>query len=197
MRPGPRRPWAISKPRPSPSSMFSAGTLHVVKDQVPHGRAAHARNRKRESARSTVRPGVSIGTRIIDCCLCLGADGIALAHDDRHLATRRHRAGDPPLAPVDDIIVAVAADLGLDVGGVGRGDARLRHREARTDFACQAAASSQRSFCSRRAVSRQAISMLPTSGALQLKISGAASERPSVSHRCAYSKLVRPCPPGP
>src|SRR5881409_2108223 len=26
MRPGPRRPWAISKPRPSPSSMFDAGT---------------------------------------------------------------------------------------------------------------------------------------------------------------------------
>ena len=26
MRPGPRRPWAISKPRPSPSSMFATGT---------------------------------------------------------------------------------------------------------------------------------------------------------------------------
>jgi long-chain acyl-CoA synthetase len=26
MRPGPRRPWAISKPRPSPSRMFEAGT---------------------------------------------------------------------------------------------------------------------------------------------------------------------------
>ncbi len=26
MRPGPSRPWAISKPRPSPSSMWSSGT---------------------------------------------------------------------------------------------------------------------------------------------------------------------------
>jgi hypothetical protein len=55
---------------------------------------------------------------------------------------------------------------------------------------------SQRAFCSSEPYA-DSNSMLPTSGALQLKISGAASERPSVSHRCAYSKLFKPWPPGP
>ena len=34
--------------------------------------------------------------------------------------------------------------------------------------------------------------MLPVSGAPQLKISGAISERPIISQRCAYSTLVSP-----
>ena len=35
--------------------------------------------------------------------------------------------------------------------------------------------------------------MLPVSGALQLKTSGAIGERPMISHRGAYSRLVSPC----
>src|SRR5690606_2448472 len=41
---------------------------------------------------------------------------------------------------------------------------------------------------------RAMVSMLPVSGALQLNTSGATRERPMISHRCAYSKLVRPAP---
>ena len=36
--------------------------------------------------------------------------------------------------------------------------------------------------------------MLPVSGAEQLKTSGAIGERPMISHKGAYSRLVRPAP---
>ena len=37
-------------------------------------------------------------------------------------------------------------------------------------------------------------SMLPVSGALQLKICGANRECPIISHKCAYSRLLNPAP---
>ena len=43
----------------------------------------------------------------------------------------------PPLAAVDDDLVAVDHGGGLHVGGVGGGDAGLGHRERRTDPAVQ------------------------------------------------------------
>jgi hypothetical protein len=36
--------------------------------------------------------------------------------------------------------------------------------------------------------------MLPVSGGEQLKTSGAIGERPMISHKGAYSRLVRPAP---
>ena len=85
--------------------------------------------------RSILTPGVSSGTRIIDCCLCFGGGGIGLAHEDGDFAARIAGAGGPPLAAVDDVLVAVADDAGLDVGGVGGGHVRLGHGEAGADFA--------------------------------------------------------------
>src|SRR5712692_9452284 len=52
---------------------------------------------------------------------------------------------------------------------------------------------SQRSCCSGVAY-RTKVSMLPVSGAEQLKTSGAIGERPMISHNGAYSRLVRPAP---
>src|SRR5690606_1803751 len=43
-------------------------------------------------------------------------------------------AGDPPLATVDDVVVAVAQHGGLDVAGVAGGDGRLGHRECAADL---------------------------------------------------------------
>ena len=50
---------------------------------------------------------------------------------------------------------------------------------------------SQRACCSGVPYS-MSVSMLPVSGALQLKHSGPRSERPMISHSGAYSKLLRP-----
>ena len=69
--------------------------------------------------------------------LVLRRGGVGLAHEDRDLAARIHGAGGPPFAAVDDVSVAVAADVGLDVGGVGRGDRGLGHREAGADLAVE------------------------------------------------------------
>ena len=55
--------------------------------------------------------------------------GIGLAHDDEDLAVRVKDSGGPPLAAVDDILIAVASNAALDVGGIGRRDFRFGHGE--------------------------------------------------------------------
>ncbi|ACG79582.1 regulatory protein, TetR [Phenylobacterium zucineum HLK1] len=67
--------------------------------------------------------------------LVQGGVRVGLAHDDGHLAARVAHAARPPLAAVDDVVVAVTLDAGLDVGGVRRGDRRLGHQEGRADLA--------------------------------------------------------------
>ena len=61
--------------------------------------------------------------------------GITLAEENEQLAARIARTGDPPLVPVDDVVVAVPRDRCGDVGGVRRGNRRLRHRKGRADLA--------------------------------------------------------------
>ena len=53
--------------------------------------------------------------------------------------------------------------------------------------------SSHRRLCS-SVPNRSSVSMLPVSGAEQLKTSGAMGERPMISHSGAYSRLERPAP---
>ncbi len=70
-------------------------------------------------------PPVALGVRI------------GHAHHDQQLAPRGHRAGRPPLAPADHVVIAVPGDAGGDVGGVRGGDPRLGHRERRADLPVQ------------------------------------------------------------
>ena len=74
MRPGPRRTWLISKPRPSPRSMLAAGTRTSVNRMRMWPCGASSRP-KTSIGSITWTPGVSIGTRICDCCWCTGASG--------------------------------------------------------------------------------------------------------------------------
>ena len=67
--------------------------------------------------------------------LMLRRVGVAATHEDRDAAARVAGAGDPPLAAVDDVLVAVARDAGADVGGIRRGDVGLGHREAGANLA--------------------------------------------------------------
>ena len=87
--PGPRRPCAISKPRPSPSSMFAAGTRTFVEHDLGVAvRRVVVAEHRRGGARPS-RPGVSVGTRIIDCCRCRSAfAGSVLPMKMRDLAAR-------------------------------------------------------------------------------------------------------------
>ena len=63
-----------------------------------------------------------------------GSAWVCLAHHDQQGAPRVRRATDPPLAAVDDEIVAVGLDPRLDVGRVAASDLRLRHRVRRPDL---------------------------------------------------------------
>eukprot|EP01139_Manchomonas_bermudensis_P008366 Amastigsp_a187915_2.p3 type:complete len:150 gc:universal Amastigsp_a187915_2:371-820(+) len=67
MRPGPRRPCAISNPRPSPRSIALAGTRTFSNaiSMCPCGASLYPNT---WSGRRTLTPGALMGTRIIDCC---------------------------------------------------------------------------------------------------------------------------------
>ena len=62
---------------------------------------------------------------------------VGLAHEDVDLAARIAGTADPPLAAVDDVVVAVTLDARGDVGRVARRDRRLGHREGAADLAVQ------------------------------------------------------------
>ena len=66
-----------------------------------------------------------------------GASGSVLPITIRILQRSRMRAGDPPLAAVEHVVVAVALDPQLDVGGVRARHAGLGHRERRADLAVE------------------------------------------------------------
>src|SRR5258705_13975077 len=63
--------------------------------------------------------------------------GIALPHEDEDRAARVAPARGPPLASIDDVVVALAHDGALDVGRIRRGDRGLGHGEARADLAVE------------------------------------------------------------
>ena len=63
--------------------------------------------------------------------------GIGFTHHDVHGATRVAGTRTPPLASVDDIVVAIALNAALHVGGVRGGHVRFGHQEGRADLAAQ------------------------------------------------------------
>ena len=62
---------------------------------------------------------------------------VADPHDDGELAVGMQRAGGEPLAAVDHVLIALAADGGADIGGIGRCHIGLGHREAGADTAVE------------------------------------------------------------
>ena len=103
--------------------------LHVTVRGVvvtEHGQRAHARDAFGIGGNEDHRLlGVLRGVRV------------GLAHDDVEGAARVARPRRPPFAAADDVIVAVAPDAALHVGGVARCDIRLRHQKRRTNLAAQ------------------------------------------------------------
>ena len=127
-RPGPSRPWAISKARPGPARIALAGrrTPRRVTSPWPSGSSYWP---SAVSIRSTVTPGASSGTTTIECWRCRWAVGVGEAHEDADLAVGVTGAGRPPLATVEHDVVAVEGGRGLHVRRVGARDAGLGHEE--------------------------------------------------------------------
>mmetsp|Transcript_11067 Transcript_11067/g.35073 ORF Transcript_11067/g.35073 Transcript_11067/m.35073 type:complete len:277 (-) Transcript_11067:199-1029(-) len=85
MRPGPRRPCAISKPRPSPRTMLPLGTRTLSKTIS----AWSCSSPKTASGRKIFTPGASRGTRIMDCCSCNGPVKLVLPSSTKILHSGR------------------------------------------------------------------------------------------------------------
>src|SRR5579864_857767 len=133
-----------------------------------------------------------MGTRIIDCCLCLGAEGSVLpikiailqrgspAPDDHHLR---------PLMMYSSPWRRMLASILVASDEATPGSVMAKHER----ISPSSNGLSQRSFCS-GVPYRSSTSMLPVSGAEQLNTSGPITLRPMISHRGAYSRLLNPAP---
>ncbi len=196
IRPGPSRACAIAKPSPSSATRCDAGTRTESKTISACPPWLASVNPKTFRPRTTFTPGVSRGTRIIDCWRCRGADGSVLpitmkirqfgfiAPEDHHLRPLTTYS-----SPSRSILASmfVASELATS-GSVMQKAERI----------CPSSSgASQRSFCS--AVPNIAsTSMLPVSGAEQFRASGARiGLRPLISASGAYWRLVRPAPCSP
>ncbi len=73
-RPGPSRPWAIANASPGPLMTLPAGTRTSANDTSPWP-SGSSYIPIVLSIRSTLTPGVSIGTRTIECRWCRSASG--------------------------------------------------------------------------------------------------------------------------
>ena len=176
MRPGPRRACAIAKPPPSSPSRFDDGHPDVVVDDLAvavlvlpaeHRRRAHHRH-----------PGGVDRHQDHRLLLMGGGVGVGAAHHDEDLAARVGRAGRPPLAAVDDVVVAVAQHRGLDVAGVAGWPPPAR--SSRTRCGSRRPAAAPATACAAASVANRCrVSMLPVSGAAQLSASGASLHAPA------------------
>src|SRR5262245_60794406 len=137
-------------------------------------------------------PFASSGTRIIDCCLCAGADGSVLPMKIEIL----HRGSPAPeVHHLRPLITYSSPSRAID-------DCMLVASDEATSgsvIAKQDRISPLSSGVSHRVLGssvpyRTSTSILPVSGAEQLKTSADHGTRPIISHSGAYSRLVNPPP---
>mmetsp|Transcript_10704 Transcript_10704/g.32762 ORF Transcript_10704/g.32762 Transcript_10704/m.32762 type:complete len:226 (+) Transcript_10704:1333-2010(+) len=133
-------------------------------------------------------PGVSIGTRTIDCCRCFAAIG-SLTPRNRHNLHRGSMAPDvhhflpfitTVSVPICTVLCRLVASEEATWGSV------IAKHERISPFS---RGPSQRCFC-RSVPKRMSSSMLPVSGALQLNTSGAMIDLPVTAAMRAYSALL-------
>jgi hypothetical protein len=134
MRPGPSRPCAISKPRPFAEQHVGGRDAHILELDLHMAvrRIVIAVDGERALDRDAGRVERDQHHRLL---LVLSRARVGLAHHDRDLAARIACAARPPFPPVQHVLVTVSGNLALDVGRVGRGDARFGHQKGGADLA--------------------------------------------------------------
>mmetsp|Transcript_6184 Transcript_6184/g.13461 ORF Transcript_6184/g.13461 Transcript_6184/m.13461 type:complete len:211 (+) Transcript_6184:693-1325(+) len=142
--------------------------------------------------RTTLTPVHSMGTRIMDCCLCAAAVGsvlpmkIAILQRGSHAPLVHHLMPFSTYWLPDNLMEAcmlVASD-----------DATSFSVMAKQLLICPLSRGSSQACCCSLLPYLARISMLPVSGAEQLKHSGAHADLPMISQRCAYSRFDSPAP---
>ena len=197
IRPGPSRACAIAKPSPSPATRFAAGTRTSSKTTSAWPPWAASSKPKTVRPRTTRTPGVSRGTRTIDCCAVPGRVRVGLAHHDEAAGSRGFIAPvDHHLRPVTTYsspsrsiraAMLVASELATSGSVMQKADlirpssSGSSHRRAAP--ACRTWRAPPCSPCPARSSSCA---------------SGASSGlRPLISASGAYCRLVRPAPCSP
>ena len=127
-RPGPRRPWAISKARPGPARIALAGRRTSLQGDLAVAERLVVLAERGEHPLDLDAGGLERHDDHRVLAVAVGA-GVGEAHEDADLAVGVAGAGRPPLAAVEHDVVAVEGGRGLHVGGVGAGDAGLGHQE--------------------------------------------------------------------
>mmetsp|Transcript_30235 Transcript_30235/g.90681 ORF Transcript_30235/g.90681 Transcript_30235/m.90681 type:complete len:356 (-) Transcript_30235:298-1365(-) len=199
MRPGPSLPWLISKPRPSPRRTLPTGTRTWSKriSMWPLGASSSP---KASIGRTSVMPGVSIGTRIWDCWAYTGPSVLVfpirimilqcklpapVMYHFRPSITYSPRASSRRML----IPMLVASDEATSGSVIAKHDRIVPSRSG----------TSQRARCSSEPY-RASTSMFPVSGEVQLVACAANSMCelvPRISHSSAYCRLVKPPPSDP
>ena len=196
MRPGPSRPCAISKPRPSPRMMFAAGTRTLSKISSPRGRPAHRRT-KHGACAHDLRPRCVEGHQHHGLLpVLVGVGRVGLAHHDERSCSARLAAPDVHhLRPLMHVLVAVAHDAATAMLVASlEATVRLGHGEGRADFAVQQRLRASAPSARRVPKLRPAPPCCRCRGREQLNTSGANEMRPMASASGAYSRLVSPAP---
>ena len=127
-RPGPRRPWAISKARPGPARIAVRGRRTPLRRDLAVAERLVVLAERGEHPLDLDAGGLERHDDHRVLAVPVGA-GVGEAHEDADLAVGVAGAGRPPLAAVEHDVVAVEGGGGLHVGGVGAGDAGLGHQE--------------------------------------------------------------------
>src|SRR6266403_5439526 len=143
--------------------------------------------------RTTLMPGVSRGTRIMDCCLYLSGFFASVLPMKMRILQRGS-----PMPEVHHLSPLMTYEspsrMMLDSMFVASEEATLGSVMAKAERILPSSNGWSHSFFCSGEPYRSIVSMLPVSGAEQLKASGAMGERPMISQSGAYSRLVRPAP---
>mmetsp|Transcript_16871 Transcript_16871/g.32936 ORF Transcript_16871/g.32936 Transcript_16871/m.32936 type:complete len:276 (-) Transcript_16871:161-988(-) len=186
MRPGPSRPWAISNPLPSPSSMFDTGTRTSLKMIS----AWSCWWPKTARGRRIVMPGVSRGTSTILCLWWTGPSARDLPRKTNSLHSGRHAPLIYHLCPLMtysspclliDAEIFVASLLATPGSVIAKAERMVPSNSG----------DSHRAFCSSVPYFCRT-SMLPVSGAEQFIAKFAAGQVPRISWIGEYSRTLRP-----
>ena len=192
MRPGPEPALRDLEAAAFAEQDVRRGHAHVLEHDLggPVGHAVEAEHRQRAD---DLTPGVSIGTRIIDCWRWRSGLSGSVLPMKMQILQRGSVA--PVVYHLCPLMTYSSPSRTIELSMLvasRRGDGGLGHREARADLAGEQRLQPALLLLL-RAVARQHFHVAGV-GRRAVEDLGRKCERPMISHSGAYSRLVRPAP---
>lgn len=194
MRPGPSRAWAMAKPVPSSPIRFAAGTRAPSKTTSAWPPWSWSSYPYTVMARRTSTPGVSRGTRIIDCW----RRGSEPSGSDLPITMKILQSGfmAPEMNHLRPVTTYASPSRSMRVSMfVASEEATSGSVIAKAERISPVSSGSSHCFFCSSLANCASSSMFPVSGAAQLVAVGArCGLRPVISASGAYWRLVSPAP---